>query len=78
MQQMELREALESATAAKDASRLDTLRAELTQSRRVLEEHIGEAIDAKQDYRGAAQLVRKLQFLDKLDSEIDSAYESVE
>lgn len=78
MRQMELREALESATAAKDASRLDTLRAELTQSRRVLEEHIGEAIDAKQDYRGAAELVRKLQFLDKLDSEIDSAYESVE
>lgn len=78
MQQMALREALESATAAKDASRLDTLRAELTQSRRVLEEHIGEAIDAKQDYRSAAELVRKLQFLDKLDSEIDSAYESVE
>jgi len=78
MQQMELREALESATAAKDASRLDTLRAELTQSRRALEERIGEAIDAKQDYRGAAELVRKLQFLDKLDSEIDSAYASVE
>jgi molecular chaperone HscB len=78
MQQMELREALESATAAKDASRLDTLRAELTQSRRVLEERIREAIDANQDYRGAAGLVRKLQFLDRLDSEIDSAYETVE
>lgn len=78
MQQMELREALESATVAKDASRLDALRAELTQSRRALEEHVGEAIDARKDYRGAAELVRKLQFLDKLDSEIDSAYASVE
>ena len=78
MQQMELREALESATAAQDASRLDTLRAELAQSRRGLEEGIGDAIDAKKDYRGAAELVRKLQFLDKLDSEIDAAYESVE
>jgi molecular chaperone HscB len=78
MQQMELREALESATAAQDASRLDALRAELAQSRLVLEQRIGEAIDAKKDYRGAAELVRKLQFLDKLESEIDSAYESVE
>lgn len=78
MQQMELREALESATVAKDASRLDALRAELTQSRRALEEHVGQAIDARKDYRGAAELVRKLQFLDKLDSEIDSAYASVE
>lgn len=78
MQQMELREALESATLAKDASLLDALRAELTQSRRALEEHVGEAIDARKDYRGAAELVRKLQFLDKLDSEIDSAYASVE
>ena len=78
MQQMELREALESATVAKDASRLDALRAELTQSRRALEEHVGEAIDARKDYPGAAELVRKLQFLDRLDSEIDSAYASVE
>lgn len=78
MQQMELREALESATVAKDASRLDALRVELTQSRRALEEHVGEAIDARKDYRSAAELVRKLQFLDKLDSEIDSAYASVE
>ena len=78
MQQMELREALESAMLAKDASLLDALRAELTQSRRALEEHVGEAIDARKDYRGAAELVRKLQFLDKLDSEIDSAYASVE
>lgn len=78
MQQMELREALECATLAKDAARLDALRAELTQSRRALEEHVAEAIDARKDYRGAAELVRKLQFLDKLDSEIDSAYASVE
>jgi len=47
MQQMELRESLEDATA-------------------------------KKDYRGAADLVRKLQFLDKLDDEIDAAYETIE
>jgi hypothetical protein len=39
---------------------------------------IAEAIDVKKDYGGAAGLVRKLQFLDKLDSEIDAAYETIE
>ena len=42
-----------------------------------LEKAIAEAIDAK-DYAGAAELVRKLQFLDKLDAEIDAAYETIE
>ena len=78
MQQMELREALEQAVEKKDPSRLDSLRRELRGSRSSLEQKIAEAIDARKDYAGAAGLVRKLQFLDKLDSEIDAAYESVE
>jgi len=78
MQQMELREALEQAVHSKDSSRLDSLRQDLRSSRSSLEHKIGEAIDANKDYAGAAGLVRKLQFLDKLDSEIDAAYESVE
>lgn len=75
MQQMELREALEE---AKDAAQLDELRKQLRSSRASLESEIAEAIDAKKDYAGAAGLVRKLQFLDKLDSEIDAAYETIE
>ena len=75
MQQMELREALED---AKDAAQLDDLRRQLRSSRASLESEIAEAIDAKKDYAGAAGLVRKLQFLDKLDSEIDAAYETIE
>ena len=75
MQQMELRETLES---AKDAAALDALRRDLHKSRELLEKQIGEAIDEKKDYAGAAGLVRKLQFLDKLDAEIDAAYESIE
>src|SRR5262245_28641433 len=78
MQQMELREALEDATKTRDGSQLDSLRRELGQSRRALEAQIGDTIDAKRDYRGAADLVRKLQFLDKLDAEIDAAYEVIE
>jgi molecular chaperone HscB len=75
MQQMELREALEE---AKNSSALDALRRNLSQDRKSLEKAIAEAIDTKKDYDGAAQLVRKLQFLDKLDSEIDAAYETIE
>ena len=40
-----------------------------------MERQIGDSIDEKKDYSGAAGLVRKLQFLDRLDEEIDSAYE---
>lgn len=74
-QQMELRESLEE---AKNAAALDELRKNLRAESRSLEEAIAEAIDAKKDYAGAAGLVRKLQFLDKLDAEIDAAYETIE
>ena len=75
MQQMELRETLEE---AKDASSLDALRADLKKQSDLLENAIAEAIDVKRDYSGASGLVRKLQFLHRLDEEIDSAYERVE
>ncbi|HEU4923588.1 MAG TPA: Fe-S protein assembly co-chaperone HscB [Burkholderiales bacterium] len=74
-QQMELRESLEE---AKNAAALDELRKNLRAESRSLEKAIAEAIDAKKDYVGAAGLVRKLQFLDKLDAEIDAAYETIE
>ena len=75
MQQMELRETLE---AAKDASALDALRRDLTDQRRALGKEIAKAIDHEKDYARAAGLVRKLQFLDRLDSEIEAAYETIE
>ena len=75
MQQMELRETLEE---AKDAAALDGLRSNLQREQRSLEKAIAEAIDVKRDYSGASGLVRKLQFLHRLDEEIDSAYERVE
>lgn len=71
-QQMELRESLEE---AKNVAALDELRKNLRAESRSLEKAITEAIDAKKDYAGAAGLVRKLQFLDRLDDEIDSADE---
>ena len=74
-QQMELRESLEE---AKNAAALDELRKNLRAESRSLEKAIAEAIDAKKDYAAAAGLVRKLQFFDKLDAEIDVAYETIE
>jgi hypothetical protein len=43
-----------------------------------LESDIAQAIDARKDYDGAAELVRKLMFLDRLDAEIDVAYEEID
>ncbi len=75
MQQMELRETLEE---ARDAAALDDLRGNLKREKQSLETAIAEAIDVKKDYSAASGLVRKLQFLHRLDEEIDSAYERVE
>ena len=72
MQQMELREALEE---AKDAGAASALQETLSSERRILERQIGDAIDLKKDYADAAALVRKLQFLEKLDAEIDDAFD---
>jgi molecular chaperone HscB len=75
MQQMELRESLEE---AKTPASLDEMRKRLRQNKAELQKQIAEALDTRKDYAGAAGLVRKLQFLDRLDEEIDSAYERVE
>jgi molecular chaperone HscB len=78
MQQMELREALEEATEKKNSRSLDRLRGDLRREEAALEKQIADAIDGRKDYQGAAGLVRKLMFLDRLDEEIDLAYEAVE
>jgi len=78
MRQMELREALEQAGDARDAQALDALRASLRADKRELERALGEALDERRDHAGAAELTRKLMFLDKLDAEIDLAYEALE
>lgn len=74
VQQMELREALEE---AKDTAALDDLRSRLGASRAALEKSIAGAVDGEKDYEKAAGLVRKLQFLHRLDEEIEAAYETI-
>jgi molecular chaperone HscB len=78
MQQMQLREALEDATATRNAGALDALQRRIDGDKAALEARLGESIDRDKDYAGAAKLVRELQFLHKLEAEIDAAYEDVE
>ena len=77
MQQMEWREALEDARAAKDIAALDTLEAELRAVRKAEVTQIGALLDAK-DFAQAAQGVRQLMFLEKFGEEISRATEALE
>jgi molecular chaperone HscB len=78
MEQMELREALEDAASARDASVLDALQQRIDAHKRDLEARLAACIDREKDYAGAAELVRELQFLEKLEAEIDAAHEALD
>jgi molecular chaperone HscB len=77
-QQLEFRESLEVAVDEKDAVSLDGLRNKLLEQRKALQEKIQNLIDDSKDYKGAAGLVRKLMFLQRLDDEVDAAYGEIE
>lgn len=78
LQQLELREELEGAVQRKDAAALDRMRAGLAIQRKNLETQIGELVDNCKDYAAAAEAVRKLMFLQRMDEEAGAAYEDVE
>jgi molecular chaperone HscB len=78
MQQMELRESLETAVHGRDPSALAKLQKDLQVGKAGLEKQLAQRIDGDKDYAGAAGLVRELQFLEKLEAEIDGAYETIE
>src|SRR5436309_1999341 len=78
MEQMELREALEEATQSKDATALEVLQKRIDADRREIEQQLAARIDQNRDYAGAAGLVRELKFLEKVEAEIDAAYETIE
>jgi len=76
--QMALRESLEAASAARDAAALDALRAGLGIERERVVAKLALRIDAEKDHAAAAGLVRELKFLERLDAEIESAYDAIE
>ena len=78
LQQLEMREEIEAAIGKKDFAFLDALKRRLAGQKAALEGRIGESIDARKDYAGAADLVRKLMFLQKIEQEIDGAYEAID
>jgi molecular chaperone HscB len=78
MQQMEWREAAAQARARKDPAELRALRGDLAGHRNQMLDLLGKAIDREANYDAGCSLVRKLRFLDKLDTELDEALESVE
>ncbi|MBL8384487.1 MAG: Fe-S protein assembly co-chaperone HscB [Burkholderiales bacterium] len=70
--QMEWREAAEDARAARNLGALEELRARLRDDRRTRHERLGALLDAGAD-QPAAEAVRQLMFLDRLEAEIGDA-----
>ena len=64
---------LQLAIAALEPAGLDALRAELSQERGEMLRMLERAIDADANYDAGCSLVRKLRFIEKLESEIDEA-----
>ena len=77
MQQMEWREALGEARAAKDSDALDALDEQVKQERKARLALVGRQLDAG-DFEHAAQGVRALMFLDKILQEIDTLFNMIE
>jgi len=78
MEQMEWRESVSEASEAGDVDELEHLHRRLRAHAREVEEDLGESLDARHDLRAAAETVRRLMFLDKLDQEIDEALAALE
>jgi molecular chaperone HscB len=73
MQQMEWREGVAEARAARDGGKLGALRESIRDERAGMLRQLERAIDRESNYEAGCSLVRKLRFLEKLEEEIDEA-----
>lgn len=78
MEQMEWREALGEAREAADEEVLEDLSRRIRHANCTLIEQLGEELDQKRDLRAAADTVRRLKFLEKLQHEINDALTALE
>jgi molecular chaperone HscB len=78
IEQMEWRETIEEASRSADARELDHLSSRLGGELKQMYAEIGRQIDERGDFRGAADTVRKLMFLEKVGMEIGDAMEALE
>ncbi|VWB93273.1 co-chaperone HscB [Burkholderia territorii] len=77
MQQMEWREGIEDAAAARNVDALDALLAELRDEKRVRLERLGTLLDSGAD-QAAAEAVRQLMFIERVASEVGAQIERLE
>ncbi len=77
MQQMEWREGIEDAAAARNVDALDALLAELRGEKRVRLERLGTLLDSGAD-QAAAEAVRQLMFIERVASEVGAQIERLE
>jgi len=75
MQQMEWRELMEDAKAAKDIAALEDLHSTLRAEAKVLESELADLFDMKNDYAAATEVTRKLIFIDKVCADIQQTIE---
>ena len=78
MQQMEWREAMEDAKAAKNMDDLENLLAEMQREAKNLQTNLADLIDTQKDYKTATDNTRKLIFIDKVCADIRKAIEHLE
>jgi molecular chaperone HscB len=78
MQQMEWREALMEARESSDLSALQRLEKDLKAHAKGLQSQLGSLLDDQRNYAEAADVLRKVRFMDKLLDEIDATYEAIE
>ena len=76
--QMEWREAVIEAQQARDADVLGELQTRMQTETGGLEAQLADKIDTEKNYAAAAELVRKLRFMEKLAEEIHAAYDAID
>lgn len=76
--QMEWREAVIEAQQARDADVLSELESRIQAETAGLEGQLADRIDTEKNYTAAAELVRKLRFMEKLAEEIHAAYDEID
>jgi molecular chaperone HscB len=76
--QMEIREAVSESVKARDVGALERLEVRMKKDTHELETQLAVKMDGEHDYAGAADLVRKLRFMEKLAEDINSAYDEID
>jgi molecular chaperone HscB len=78
IEQMEWREAIESACAAQDILELEAIARRLRNEMTMQEKNLAEALDTRNDFQSASIKVNELRFYERLRTEIDDALNNLD